>query len=169
MPDHAPINVTAYDTSSTSINVTWQPIPPDHVNGILQGYHVIYRRINNFGDNISMVTVNNTVLHTELTGLGKYKLYSIQVAGRTLVGLGNFSDPVNVRTDQDGTYFPSCKGIILYLFMLHTHPFFSPSKFIFYIIIFHWTEIIKLLGKWPVPVDARVCLSRLSHILDVYS
>lgn len=137
VPDHAPINVTAYNTSSTSINVTWQPIPSDHVNGILLGYHVIYRRINKFGDNISMVTVNSTILHTELTGLGKYKLYSLQVAGRTLVGLGNFSDPVNVRTDQDGTYFLSCKGIILYLFMLHTHLFFSPSKFIFYIIIFH--------------------------------
>ena len=132
MPDLAPINVTAYNTSSTSIKVTWQPIPPDHVNGILLGYHVIYRRINKFGDNISMVTVNGTVLHTELTGLGKYKLYSIQVAGRTLVGLGNFSDPVNVRTDQDGTYFPSCKGKILYLFMSHTHLFFSPSKFIYF-------------------------------------
>lgn len=139
MPDHAPINVTAYNTSSTSINVTWKPIPPDHVNGILLGYHVIYRRINKFGDNISMVTVNSTVLHTELTGLGKYKLYSIQVAGRTLVGFGNFSDPVNVRTGQDGTYFASCKGIILYLFMPHTHPFFSSSKFVFFfiLIIFH--------------------------------
>ena len=86
-----------------------------------------------------MVTVNSTVLHTELTGLGKYKLYSIQVAGRTLVGFGNFSDPVNVRTGQDGTYFASCKGIILYLFMPHTHPFFSSSKFVFFfiLIIFH--------------------------------
>lgn len=75
-----------------------------------------------------MVTVNGTVLHTELTGLGKYKLYSIQVAGRTLVGLGNFSDPVNVRTDQDGTYFPSCKG----KYYTYTHLFFSPSKFIYF-------------------------------------
>lgn len=133
MPDLPPINVTAYNTSSTSIKVTWQPIPPDHVNGILLGYHVIYRRINKFGDNISVVTVNGTVLHTELTGLGKYKLYSIQVAGRTLVGLGNFSDPLNVRTDQDGTYFPSCKGKY-YTYLCPTLTYFSAQVSLF---IFH--------------------------------
>ncbi|KAJ7382739.1 hypothetical protein OS493_033024 [Desmophyllum pertusum] len=35
VPDHPPPNVTAFNTSSTSINVTWEHIPPDHVNGIL--------------------------------------------------------------------------------------------------------------------------------------
>ena len=52
-----------------------------------------------------MVTVNSTVLHTELSGLGKYKQYSIQVAGRTGAGLGNFSEPVFVRTEQDGSFY----------------------------------------------------------------
>lgn len=80
-----------------------------------------------------MVTVNGTVLHTELTGLGKYKLYSIQVAGRTLVDLGNFSDPVNVRTDQDGTYFPSCKGKY-YTYLCPTLTYFSAQVSLF---IFH--------------------------------
>ena len=51
-----------------------------------------------------MVTVNSTVLHTELSGLGKYKQYSIQVAGRRAAGLGNFSEPVFVRTEQDGSF-----------------------------------------------------------------
>ena len=55
-------------------------------------------------DNISTVTINSTSLNVELTGLGKYKLYSIQVGGRTVVGLGNFSEPVFVRTEQDGTF-----------------------------------------------------------------
>ena len=106
VPDHPVTNITAHNMSSTSINVTWQPIPPDHVNGILLGYHVIYRRVDKVDDNISVVTVNSTSLNTELTGLGKYKLYSIQVAGRTVVGVGNFSDPVFVRTEQDGTCSP---------------------------------------------------------------
>ncbi|KAL9958573.1 hypothetical protein ACROYT_G035603 [Oculina patagonica] len=101
VPDHPPTNFTAYNTSSTSINVTWQPIPPDHVNGILLGYHVRYWRHDKAHDNISMVTVNSTKLHAELEGLGKYKEYSIQVAGSTVVGLGNFSEPVLVRTEQD--------------------------------------------------------------------
>ena len=109
MPDKSPTNVTAYDTSSTSINITWQPIPSDHVNGILLDYNVIYRRIDKLKDNISMVTVNSTILHTELSGLGKYKQYSIQVAGRTAVGLGNFSEPVFVRTKQDGSFYFTVK------------------------------------------------------------
>ena len=49
-----------------------------------------------------MVTVNSTSLYAELGGLGKYKEYSIQVAGFTVAGLGNFSEPVFVRTEQDG-------------------------------------------------------------------
>lgn len=102
VPDHPPSNVTAYNTSSTSINVTWQPIPPDHLNGILLGYHVRYWRADKPNDNISVAVANRTVLNTELTGLGKYKLYSIQVAGRTVAGVGNFSNPVFVRTEQDG-------------------------------------------------------------------
>ena len=62
-----------------------------------------YWRHDKVNDNISMVTVNSTNLHAELEGLGKYKEYSIQVAGSTVVGLGKFSEPVLVRTEQDGT------------------------------------------------------------------
>ena len=62
-----------------------------------------YWRHDKVNDNISMVAVNSTYLHAELEGLRKYKEYSIQVAGSTVVGLGNFSEPVLVRTEQDGT------------------------------------------------------------------
>ena len=74
------------------------------MNGIILVYHVIYRRVDKINDNISTVTVNSTSLNVELTGLGKYKLYSIQVGGRTVAGLGNFSDPIFVRTEQGGTF-----------------------------------------------------------------
>jgi len=49
-----------------------------------------------------VVTVNSTSLHAEVEGVGKYKEYIIQVAGSTVAGLGNFSEPVFVRTEQDG-------------------------------------------------------------------
>lgn len=84
------------------MNVTWQPIPLDQKNGILLGYHVRYWRHDRVNDNISMVTVNSTSLYAELDGLGKYKEYVIQVAGSTVAGLGTFSEPVSVRTEQDG-------------------------------------------------------------------
>lgn len=100
-PNHAPVNITAHNTSSTRIKVTWQPIPPSHVNGILIGYCVKYRRAEKVNENISMVMVNSTTMSVELIGLGKYKLYSIQVSGRTAVGFGNYSDALFVHTDQD--------------------------------------------------------------------
>ena len=61
-----------------------------------------YWRHDKANNNISMVTVNSGNLHIELKGLGKYKEYSMQVAGSTVAGLGNFSEPVLVRTEQDG-------------------------------------------------------------------
>lgn len=94
--------MTAFNTSSTSINVTWQPIPPDHTYGIILTYQVKYWRRDKPNDNVSNVTVNSTELQVELKGLGKYKEYSIQVAGSTVVGLGNYSEVVFVRTEQDG-------------------------------------------------------------------
>lgn len=74
----------------------------DHVNGILLGYHVLHRRIDKVNDNVSSVALNSSSLSVELTGLGKYKMYSIQVVARTAVGLGKHSDPLLVRTDEDG-------------------------------------------------------------------
>ena len=102
MPGHPPSNVTAYNSSSTSVNVTWQPIPLDQRNGILLGYHVRYWRHDRTNDTISMVTVNSTSFYAELDGLGKYKEYIIQVAGSTVAGLGIYSEAVFVRTEQDG-------------------------------------------------------------------
>ena len=62
----------------------------------------MYRRVDKVDENITIVTVNSTSQNVELKGLEKYKLYSIQVGGRTIAGLGNLSDPVFVRTEQDG-------------------------------------------------------------------
>ena len=72
------------------------------MNGILLAYHVRYWRHDKANDNITMVSMCSNNLHAELKGLGKYKEYAIQVAGSTVVGVGNFSDPVLVRTEQDG-------------------------------------------------------------------
>ena len=76
----------------------------DHSNGIVLEYHVRYWRHDKANDTLSMLTVNSTRLHAELHGLGKYKEYVIQVAGSTVAGLGNFSEPIFVRTEQDGEH-----------------------------------------------------------------
>lgn len=72
------------------------------MNGIILSYHVNYRRRDKPDDSASIVIVISTEVQVELNGLGKYKEYSIQVAGSTVVGLGNYSEPDFVRTNQDG-------------------------------------------------------------------
>ncbi|XP_022790788.1 protein sidekick-2-like, partial [Stylophora pistillata] len=101
VPDHPPTNLTALTTSSTSINVTWQPIPPDHAHGIILTYHVKYWRRDKPDDSALIATINSEELQVELKGLGKYKEYCIKVAGSTVAGFGNYSEPVFVRTRQD--------------------------------------------------------------------
>ena len=90
----APLNVMAYNTSSTSIMVTWQP--PLSPNGIIRSYQVSY--LANGGT--SLVT-NDTgvVTSTLLTGLSIYTTYTIFVKARTIT-LGNNSTTIIVSTDE---------------------------------------------------------------------
>ena len=38
----------------------------------------------------------------EIVGLEKFTWYSMMVAAYTIKGLGNFSEPITERTDEDG-------------------------------------------------------------------
>ena len=102
VPSRSPRNITAFNTSSTSINVTWQPIPNDHVNGILLGYRVLYKRKNSLMDAFQNVTVNSTHLDAEITSLEFYTEYELRIVGFTKVGDGNVSEPVFCFTDESG-------------------------------------------------------------------
>ena len=102
VPSHPPLNLTAYNTSSTSFNVTWNEIPNEHKNGIILGYTIRYGFSRTGFTNKTVL--NGTTRHTELTGLEKYKLYSIQILGFTVKGYGNLSEPVIVRTAEDGKW-----------------------------------------------------------------
>ncbi|XP_031558188.1 protein sidekick-2-like, partial [Actinia tenebrosa] len=98
-PSHPPLNLTAHNTSSTSIKATWNEIPQKHKNGIIIGYKIHYKASHT--GNFIKTVINDTERHTELTGLEKYELYSIQILGFTVKGDGNLSEPVIVRTAED--------------------------------------------------------------------
>ena len=87
-------------------------MPKDHVNGILRGYKVLYRRANRPNTNFSAISTNIATLKAELVNLGKFKEYEIRVLGVT-VGDGAVS-PLFQRTDQDGK--------LHVLLSLHFHP-----------------------------------------------
>ena len=95
-PGDPPQNVTGYNTSSTSINVTWNEVPEDKQNGDIIRYTVMYNKTTNV-INKSEVTEK----FFELKVLDKYTIYDIKVLAATKIGDGPASDPIKVQTDED--------------------------------------------------------------------
>lgn len=102
VPSRSPINVTAFNTSSTSINVTWEPVPDDHVNGIVLGYRLFYKQADKAINDFSNLTVNSSIFDIEINGLKFYTKYELRLLAFTMVGDGNISEPVYCMTDEDG-------------------------------------------------------------------
>lgn len=99
MPSHAPVNLHAHNTSSTTLLVAWQPPPSDHVNGILLGYKVTYRKHGEMHGNSH--NINTTQNFTILSGLERFTAYEVNVSAFTRVGNGPGAN-LTVSTDQDG-------------------------------------------------------------------
>lgn len=91
-----PVHVTAHNlTSAVAINVTWSPVPVGHVNGLLVGYSIKYRRIQTaerdvFATEEYTVTVEPSGLLVELE-VDTYSAYEIRVAAFTQKGMGPYS------------------------------------------------------------------------------
>lgn len=99
-PTLPPENVHAFLNKSGVIIVTWQPVPVQHRLGVIQGYKVMYTP-QTIGNPIQK-TVSTCNLSVVLHDLEIYTLYSITVAAYTRVGQGPSSQPVEVRTKEDG-------------------------------------------------------------------
>ena len=101
-PTVPPGNVTACNTSSTSIRVFWDAISPSFVPGFLQGYVIYYAKLKT-SQKVFNATVKANITFTEVQGLAKNTIYTIKVAGFTQRHLiGPFHIPLNVSTDSDG-------------------------------------------------------------------
>ena len=85
--------------SSTSVNVTWSP--PSMPNGIITHYQVTYTRNDVMDAAIQITNTSGPVTKIQLSGLERLANYTITVRGFT-VYLGEASDPVTVRTNEEG-------------------------------------------------------------------
>ena len=100
-PDGAPQNVRGYNSSSTSIFVSWDEVPADQQNGIITQYTIIYQSQTENHDRNLLAGANDR--HKHITGLKEYVNYNITVFASTVKGDGPHSTPVLVvKTDQDG-------------------------------------------------------------------
>ena len=101
VPASPPQNVTAMVESSTTIRVLWEEVPAIDRNGVITMYEVQYEPLETFGGQISISTVNTSMLSINLTDLQEFVDYTISVRAYTSAGPGPYSDPVTEMTDTD--------------------------------------------------------------------
>lgn len=87
--------------TSESVFIRWEPIPQQHVKGILQGYQVHYKEDSSrFPVLKKMITVNASVTHATLHHLKPMTRYRVWIAGFTAKGAGPSSEKEFVSTPQ---------------------------------------------------------------------
>ncbi|XP_017957799.1 Down syndrome cell adhesion molecule-like protein Dscam2 isoform X3 [Drosophila navojoa] len=103
VPSRPPEDVRCAALTSQSLQVSWQPPPIYHTNGLLQGYKLIFEPIIDdvMPNKDEVESRKTTALTTVLTGLRKYTNYSIQVLAHTRMGDGVLSKPLFCHTEED--------------------------------------------------------------------
>ena len=92
--------MSSFNTSSTSIRVSWREVLHGFVHGILLGYRVLYKEASG-SKNQSVVSISANVKSKELQGLEKFTIYEISVLAFTRIGDGINSTALFVSTDED--------------------------------------------------------------------
>ena len=82
-PQVAPRTFQGFNSSSTSIVLSWDPIPQGQVAGILRNFHISYRPLDTADNTTYNITLPITNLTLEITNLQKYTNYKI-VKGKTV-------------------------------------------------------------------------------------
>ncbi|XP_055845691.1 cell adhesion molecule Dscam2 isoform X10 [Episyrphus balteatus] len=109
VPSRPPDDIRCAALTSQSLQVSWQPPPIYHTNGLLQGYKLLFEPIlDDFSPSKDEVeSRKTTALTTVLTGLRKYTNYSIQVLAHTRMGDGSLSNPLYCHTEEDAPEAPA--------------------------------------------------------------
>ena len=105
-PASPPSNINVMASSSTSITVTWDIVPPIDQNGMITMYEVHYQPQETFGGAIASasMTLPVTDMSVILTNLEEFVGYTIFVRAFTSLGAGPFSNGVIQTTNTDGSY-----------------------------------------------------------------
>lgn len=100
-PTWTPTSLAAWNTSSTSILLSWQPLADwYYLHGILRGYLISYSRVDGLLSKEN-VSTSSSSLSLELTGLDEYVEYRLEVRAFTVKGSGPYAY-INCITEQDG-------------------------------------------------------------------
>ena len=97
-PTTSPKITEYYNTSARSIFVKWSPLPRP-LYGVLRGYRIIYKNLNDSQSEDQSITVDADTLSSEIRELEIDSKYKIRVLAFTVAD-GNASLPVVVSTDS---------------------------------------------------------------------
>lgn len=103
VPFFASRQVSAKATSSTTVVVTWGPVPRAHRGGILEGYRVVYRAAKEAEPTRKHIESNATFT-TTLTELRKHTSYTVQVREAAERGARAFGPYVGGPTSVAARY-----------------------------------------------------------------
>ncbi|XP_068726145.1 protein sidekick-1-like [Montipora capricornis] len=98
-PSAPPTSVQGFNTSSTSIFVSWGEVPGPDQNGVILNYTVTYYALPSAPEVTK--TVVAPITNITLGDLSEFTDYNITVFASTVKGGGTISAPIIVRTDED--------------------------------------------------------------------
>ena len=101
VPSSAPTNVTAITNGATSINVTWDEVPPLNQNGIITGYIVFYKETTASGYTTA-ATMQRSIT---IQGLQPLTQYAMRVLAYNSNGNGIASEHILLFTAEQGRLF----------------------------------------------------------------
>ena len=103
VPSETPPNTIVQSTSSTTIEVSWEPINQAYVHGILLGYEVRFAKDDGSPLTWETRTVNPNTHRKTLSGLWYYSKYRVVVCAKTSKGCGKEYYAITYTWD-DGKY-----------------------------------------------------------------
>ena len=106
-PISPPTNVISNGITSTTLNISWNPLQPEDENGIVRSY-IINVTVADNGLNFEVTAYTNSAF---LNDLHPYYTYMVSIAAFT-VELGPFSIITSYKTNEDGKfkcYSNNCK------------------------------------------------------------
>ena len=105
VPGAPPQMVNAYPESSTSLRIVWEPPPENKQNGAIAYYKIFYVPKTRSDSEATVIEIKNAnAREFVIDELMKWAGYRVWMLAGTSVGDGPKSAPIEIQTDEDGTY-----------------------------------------------------------------
>ena len=112
VPGAPPQMVNAYPESSTSLRIVWEPPPENKQNGVIAYYKIFYVPKTRSDSEATVIEIKNAnAREFVIDELMKWAGYRVWMLAGTSVGDGPKSAPIEIQTDEDGTYLPPLTSI----------------------------------------------------------